>query len=157
MKRFRLALVAVGLCSMAFTFGDPILTTNPWTADNAGQIEERIDTVEQFEHCETLIVPTGLTTDDDVASIWRARTSTTIDKLWCETDTGTATINLQRDDGSPADIRTSNITCVTSGVESTANLDATEKVLAAGHRIDLSVVSVTGPPLRLTVCFGGTR
>lgn len=114
--------------------------------------------LEQFEECEPLVVPTGLTTDDGVAFIWGARTATTLDKIRCETDTGTATINLQRDDGaSPANIATSNLVCDTTGVETTT-LEAAEDELAAGESLDLVVSAVSDPPpLRLTVCWGGTR
>ena len=139
-------------------------TTTFWNAVIA-EIEGAIDAIlvrlgvlEQFEGCETLIVPTGITTADDVQVVWRARTAETIDAMSCQTNTGTASFNLQRDDGTPANIRTSAMDCTTTFTASSANLDPTEQVLALGHRIklDVTAVSVT-PPTQLTVCWGGTR
>jgi hypothetical protein len=70
----------------------------------------------------------------------------------CRTDTGTATINLQRNDGSAADILSSNLTCTTGGASSTTFASG-EDAIAVGNMIDSVVVdaNASGTPTKITV------
>ena len=76
----------------------------------------------------------------------------TINDIWCETDAGTSTINLQRDDGSPANILTSNLVCSTTGVSS-STFSGTENQIASTNRIDFLMVTAatSGTPKRVSV------
>lgn len=75
----------------------------------------------------------------------------TITSVWCETGQGTSIINLQRDDGSPANILSSNLTCSTSGASGT--IDTNEDNVASIEKIDFVMVtaSASGTPKRITV------
>jgi len=64
-------------------------------------------------------------------------------EVYCEIDAGSASINLQRDDGSPANILSSNLNCSPAG-GSTNSFVAGENVIDNGHRIDHVTVSVSG-------------
>jgi hypothetical protein len=76
----------------------------------------------------------------------------TISEVWCETDTGTSTINIQRDDGSPANILSSNLVCSTTGA-SASTFSGTEHQIASTQRIDLVMVTAatSGTPHRVMV------
>jgi len=90
---------------------------------------------------------------DDQPTIFVNRTgrTLTLSEVWIECDATEAgtTLNLQRDDGSPADILTSNVGCNTTG--QTGTLSATEKLIANGDRIDLVVVAAGGTAKRATL------
>lgn len=75
-----------------------------------------------------------------------------VTKVVCYTDAGTSTINLERNDGSAANILSSNLTCSTSGASSTS-FTSGEDAISDGHRINLKVVSAaaSGAPKRITV------
>jgi len=83
--------------------------------------------------------------------------SVTIVKVWCESDAGTPSINLQRDDGSAADILSSDLTCSTAGVDSCAagcdvdTIAAAEDTLADGDIVDFVVATAGGVAKRVTV------
>jgi hypothetical protein len=76
----------------------------------------------------------------------------TVSEVWCETDTGTSTINIQRDDGSPANILSSNLVCSTTGA-SASTFSGTENQVASTQRIDLVMVTAatSGTPHRVMV------
>lgn len=76
----------------------------------------------------------------------------TINDVWCETDAGTSTINLQRDDGSPANILTSNLVCSSTGASS-STFSGTENQIASTNRIDFLMVTAatSGTPKRVSV------
>jgi hypothetical protein len=95
----------------------------------------------------------ALTDADDQPTIWRnAVAPMTIASVWCETDQGSSTINLQRDDGSAANILSSNLVCTTSGATSTS-FSGSEAQLAVGHKVDFVMVTAatSGTPKRITV------
>jgi hypothetical protein len=75
-----------------------------------------------------------------------------ITSVKCRTDTGTSTINLQRNDGTPANIMSSNLVCTTSGATSTS-FTSGEDAIALGNMIDFVMVTAatTGAPKRITV------
>lgn len=97
---------------------------------------------------KTLFVTDGLADTDDIPSIWRAPAAITITEVWCESDAGDAVVNLQRDDGSPANILSSNLTCSTGGATGTINTN--EDNVADGQRIDFVMVTA-GTNVRVNV------
>jgi hypothetical protein len=74
-----------------------------------------------------------------------------ITKISCRTDSATAlTMNLQRNDGSAADILSSNLSC-SSTLASSSTFTSGEDVISDGHGINLVVVSAGGGAKRLTI------
>jgi hypothetical protein len=97
----------------------------------------------------------ALVDGDDEATIFRnSIAAMTITEVWCESDAGTPSINLQRDDGSPANILSSNLTCTTSGA--TGTIDTNEDNLAVGDKIDFVMVTAGGTAKRVTVAIKAT-
>ena len=101
---------------------------------------------------------TALPATLDPTSIWanRAR-AITITEVWCETDANTATINIQRDDGSPLDILSADLVCdTTPGQSSCASgcdvntIVLTEDNVAIGEELD-HITESLGTINRLTV------
>ena len=91
----------------------------------------------------------GLSDTDDVGSFWRAPAALTVTEVWCEVDTGTTTsVNIQRDDGSPADVLSSDLTCSTTGA--TGTIDTGEDNFAADERFDFVMVAA-GTALRMSL------
>jgi hypothetical protein len=92
---------------------------------------------------------------DQHHTVWRAPVALTITEIYCEVTDGTsAGADLNIDDGSPAGVNGSDITCTTSGVT-----DATlagDTTMAAGDRLDLDVGTVTGVVTELAVCMKWT-
>lgn len=78
----------------------------------------------------------------DYPSIWANRLagSVTITEVWCESDTGSPTIQLQKDDGSPTNMLSSNLTCSSSGAN-TSTFVSGENVVATTNRVDYLTVS----------------
>ena len=89
---------------------------------------------------------------DDFKSVWVNDTANTatVTKLWCESDQ-TATLMLQVDDGSAADMDSVDLICVsTPDTDTSLDGDAT---IAATDRVDVDVASVSGTPTWVSVCF----
>jgi len=79
----------------------------------------------------------------------------TINSVTCFSDAGTPSINLQRDDGAPANILTSNLSCSTTGVTS-SSIAGSESVLNLNDKIDFVMVSAGGTAKRVTVAIKAT-
>ncbi len=93
--------------------------------------------------------------DDDLKSIWINDTANgfTATKLWCESDQ-TVTMMLQVDDGTPADMDSVDLVCIsTPDTDTSLDGDAT---MAAGDRLDIDVASVASAPTWVTICWTGT-
>lgn len=87
----------------------------------------------------------------DVPSIIQNRSrAVTITEVICEINAGSASINLQRDDGTPANILSSNLACTTGGATTTTFV-AGETAIASGHNIDHVMVSVGASLRRVNV------
>lgn len=82
---------------------------------------------------------------DDELSIFNNQLGSgiTITEVVCESDTGTPSIQLQRDDGSAADILGSALSCATTPA-STTTFSGTENQIADGHRLDFLVATAGG-------------
>jgi hypothetical protein len=107
------------------------------------------------EECFPLYTPGSTIADTyDVQSVWRAPVALTITEVWCETDTGTVNLDIQIDDGSPADIMGSDLVCASTAVSDSSSLTGS---MAAGDRLDFAITSVASSPTRLTACVVYTR
>lgn len=109
--------------------------------------------------CETLYAPTAtVVATDDIASLWRAPAAITISNIWCESVVSTITIDMRRDDGSPADVQTASLVCASTPVDAcasgcTTTLVDAEDNFAAGDRMDLIIASVGTNPTTLNICW----
>jgi hypothetical protein len=88
---------------------------------------------------------------DDQPTFFRNNLGRTyrIAEVWCESDAGTPTINLQRDDGSPADVLSSSLACSTSGAS--GSIAVAEQDLADGNKLDFVMATAGGAAKRVTV------
>jgi hypothetical protein len=77
----------------------------------------------------------------------------TIQSVACYTDGGTPSINVQRDDGSAANILSSNLTCTTGGAAGSINLS--EDNVAVNEKLDFTLVSASGAK-RITLVIKAT-
>jgi hypothetical protein len=94
-----------------------------------------------------------LTNGDDQPDIYENQLAAFhITSVKCRTNTNTARINLQRNDGSPANILSSDLDCTTSGATSTSFVSG-EDAIAIGQMIDFVMVNaaVGGATKRVTV------
>ena len=94
----------------------------------------------------------GLKDTDDIPSISncsRPGRAITITEVHCECDAGSPVINLQRDDGTPADILSSNLTCTTGGANGT--IAGAEDNIAATDKIDFVAVSGMSGANRISI------
>ncbi len=94
----------------------------------------------------------ALADTDDQQTIWVNRLGQGIHivEIWCESDAGTPIINVQKDDGTPANILSSNLTCSSSGASSTS-FTSGEDAVANGDRLDHVTVTAGGTAKRITV------
>ncbi len=95
------------------------------------------------------------TAADDFKSIWIVRGfAATLTKIWCESDQ-TVTMMLQVDDGTPADVDSVDLVCITTpDTDDALNGDVT---MADGDRLDLDLVSVSGTPTFVSIMWTFTK
>lgn len=95
------------------------------------------------------------TADDDFKSIWTTNGfASTITKIWCESDQ-TVNMDLQIDDGSPADVNGTDLVCDSTPAEDESmGGDAT---MADGDRLDLAITSVASTPTWVSICWTITK
>jgi hypothetical protein len=74
----------------------------------------------------------------------------TILSIACYTDGGSPSINIQRDDGTPANILAPNLTCTTGGASGT--IDPDEATLSVGQKLDFQLIT-SGGAKRITVAI----
>ncbi len=104
-----------------------------------------------FSECFPIYAPSAeIGAADDIQSIWRAPAGIVITEVWCETDTGTVNLDLQIDDGTPADVMGVDLVCASTAVSDSTGLTGG---MAADDRLDWVITSVATNPTRLTVCI----
>ena len=92
---------------------------------------------------------------ESLETIWTTQTQAiTITNVWCETDTGTVNMDLQIDDGSPADVMGTDLVCASTAVEDSSSLTG---AMADGNRLDIVIASVATTPGRVSICWSFTR
>jgi hypothetical protein len=74
----------------------------------------------------------------------------TVQSVTCFSDAGTPTINIQRDDGSPANVLSSDLACSTSGA-TTTSFSGAESLLGSNEKLDFVMVNAGGVAKRVTV------
>jgi hypothetical protein len=96
----------------------------------------------------------ALADTDDQADIYvnRLGQGITISEVWCACDAGSPTIQLQKDDGSPTNMLSSNLTCSAGAGASTTSFVSGENAMADGTRLDFLMVTAGGTAKRVT-CF----
>jgi len=96
------------------------------------------------------------TASDDFNSIWRNSSASnyTMTEMWCESDQ-TVNLDLQIDDGTPADVNGSDLSCTSSEAEDTSLSGDT--TLATNEELDLAITSVSGTPTWVSVCWTYTK
>lgn len=91
---------------------------------------------------------------DDFKSIWVANIAATITGISCECEYGDTNENvvfdLQIDDGTPAGVNGSDITCTTWAEDTTLAGDTT---IGANERIDLAITSAANAPEWVSICW----
>ena len=90
--------------------------------------------------------------DDQKAIYFNVIGPMTIESVTCFSDAGSPTINIQRDDGSPANVLSSDLTCSTSGATSTSIVGG-ESTLNLTDKLDFVMVSAGGTAKRVTVAI----
>jgi hypothetical protein len=101
-------------------------------------------------------------TDDELSAFRQALSARTITKVVCESDTGTPTIMLQKDDGSPADMFAAAMTCrnTPSGTDGTLGIltsfQSGENALAQDVRLDALIVVAGGSAHWVAITISGT-
>ena len=73
--------------------------------------------------------------------------------MWCESDQ-TVNMDLQLDDGTPADVNGTDLVCDSTPADVTSLGGDTGA--AAGERLDLAITSVSGTPTWVSICFDFT-
>ena len=140
--------------SVCDTTGDAMVTLD--RASSPPKLKVRGPTIDQFSYTffdTTVALSEGL----DIPSIWinQAR-AIHITEVCCEYDAGTApTIQIQRDDGSVADILAADLTCHTQPVPGsstgcTATFSGSENAIIVGYKIG-HLTKTTDTAKRLTV------
>ena len=94
-------------------------------------------------------------TDDEADIFTNTWTSAfVISKVSCRSDAGTPTIQIQRDDGSPANILSSDLTCTSSGANTTTFVTG-ENNIDVSQAISFEVISSGGTAKRVAVTIEG--
>ena len=75
----------------------------------------------------------------------------TISEVWCACDAGSPIIQLQKDDGTPTNMLTANLTCSAGAGASTTSFVSGENAMADGTRLDFVMVTAGGTAKRVTV------
>lgn len=102
-----------------------------------GVITRSITYIAGCDNCVALVAA-----DDQLTFFRNNIAPMTITEGWCESDTGSPVINLQRDDGTPANVFSSDCTCTTGGTICT--IDTAEDNLAVGDKLDFVLVTAAG-------------
>lgn len=98
----------------------------------------------------------GLSGTDSRPKAIRIPFAQTVNKVCATTDADTASVNVQRNDGSPVDMLSSNLTAATTEA-CTTTFAGSENTLSEGNYIDVVIDSATGTPKQLTISFNTTR
>ena len=136
-------LAGIGLVGGAFS-GDASLELSP---------SARVRGITYLAGCDTCDVLVDA--DDQPGFYFNVIGSMTFNSISCFSDAGTPTINMQRDDGTPANILSSNLACSTSGATS-MSFDPGEDMLNLNDKLNFSLVAAGGVARRITVVIKAT-
>lgn len=128
------------------------ITTTGTIALSAAALTRNITYLGGCDACSVLV------NGDDQRTIYANLVGAmTINSVTCFSDAGTPSINLQRDDGIPANILNSDLTCESDNDGATsANIAGLEAVLNLNEKLDFVMVSAGGTAKRVTVTVKAT-
>lgn len=135
------------------------------TAVQASQIASGLVTPAKLSVIERHFVIPGsgasgvLQDTDDQPAVWFNQSSgnMTVQSVWCLTNSATpTTIQLQKNDGSPADMFAANLSCSNSKAN-TSSFVSGENVLANGDNLNFAIVSAGGAATWVAVHFTVTH
>jgi len=138
--------------------GSITLATTLGTSIAAAEIDNDTIThaqIDDSDQASTMCVYIEDPTDaDDLKSIWANKTANDflLTELWAESDQ-TVALDLQVDDGTPADVNGTDITPAAGEAEDTSLSGDT--TVAAGEELDLAITSVAGTPTWVSICWTG--
>lgn len=138
-----------GSITLATTLGTSIAAAE---IDNDTITNAQIDDADQTTTmCIYIEDPTA---DDDLKSIWANKTANDflLTEMWAESDQ-TVNLDLQVDDGTPADVNGTDISPAAGEAEDTTLSGDT--TVAAGEELDLAITSVSGTPTWVSICWTG--
>ena len=94
----------------------------------------------------------GLGTGETIVSLFanRMNRSVTIQEIWCQVDSGTLSVQLQRNNGSTSNILTGALACSTTGAASTT-FNSGVNVIASTNTVTYVNTTNTGTPTRVTL------
>ncbi|MGH9579771.1 MAG: hypothetical protein ACRD2R_02155, partial [Terriglobales bacterium] len=121
------------------------LTGIPPTALNTAARTRGINFIAGCDTCAALA-----DTDDQNTIYQNVIGAMTITQVTCFSNAGTPTINLQRDDSSPANILSANLACSTAGASTTSFVGG-ESILNLNDKLDFVLATVNGGVSRITV------
>lgn len=94
-------------------------------------------------------------TDEQLETVWRAPNALTLTEIYCEATAGTTVaFDFNVDDGTPAGVNGSDVSCTTSGTTDSSLGGDTS--MAAGDRLDIDVGTVTDSVEAISFCLGYT-
>lgn len=139
-----LSLASFGACVAALIVVAPFAIGIPTTDMPAAKTSDI-----PSELCKVIEVPAS---DEEFYTIWRAPRAATLTGIFCEVSTETSVaFDFEVDDGTPAGVNGSDITCTTSGVEDTSL--GGDTAMAAGDRLDIDLAAVTGDVDLFSACL----
>lgn len=100
---------------------------------------------------------------EDLDGFGHFMTAVTVTRVWCETDTGTASINIENDDGTAADMLTGELVCDAGEQTSCASgcdvntISATEDNYAQYTEFNVSISATASTPTKVSICVGYTK
>lgn len=129
-------------------------TNTTYTAGRSLTLDgTQIDADSELYHHEKCFYLEDPVAADDLKSLFHFRKAATITGMWCESDQ-TVNMDLQLDDGTPADVNGTDLVCDTTPADDTTLGGDTGA--GAGERLDLAITSVSGTPTWVSVCFDFT-
>jgi hypothetical protein len=119
----------------------------------SAQPELHIRGINYLAGCDTCDVLTDA--DDQPTFFINVVGAMTVNSVTCFSDAGTPTINIQRDDGTPANLLSANLACSTSGV-TTTTFTGGEDALGVNDKLDFVLVTAGGVAKRVLVAIKAT-
>lgn len=133
-------------------------TKIPSVKDDAGTIRTMV--APKFQISYILDPGATLADADDFNNFWINRSSAiTITEICANVDAGTSVVNVQRNDGTAANILSGNLTGDTTLTACSTTFTASENSIAVGHALNFVMVTgaATGTPAKLTVTITYTK
>ena len=99
---------------------------------------------------------------EDLDGLYYFMSASTVTRVWCETNAGTVDVNIERDDGSPANVLSAELVCDVGEQTSCASgcdvntIQGAEDNFAQYSEFNISI-SAVATATRVSVCVGFTR